>query len=97
MLYRKGRRLLLFSRWDDYHNLPSFRISYRVAKHIKEDRLSEGIKVGYLRLVAVNHCTYSFEGANLIVPGNGDIGRCFYYDGKIEAYQRTYVSRSTSW
>lgn len=35
--------------------------------------------------------TYSFEGANLIVPGNGDIGRCFYYDGKIEAYQRTYI------
>lgn len=35
--------------------------------------------------------TYSFEGANLIIPGNGDIGRCFYYNGKIEAYQRTYV------
>lgn len=35
--------------------------------------------------------TYSFDGSNLIVPGNGDIGRCFLYKGKIEAYQRTYV------
>lgn len=35
--------------------------------------------------------TYSFDGLNLIVPGNGDIGRCFLYNGKIEAYQRTYV------
>ena len=35
--------------------------------------------------------TYSFDGENLIIPGNGDIGRCFYYNGKIEAYQRTYV------
>lgn len=35
--------------------------------------------------------TYSFDGENLIIPGNGDIGRCFYYNGKIEAYQRNYV------
>lgn len=41
--------------------------------------------------IPLKSTTYSFEGANLIVPGNGDIGRCFYYDGKIEAYQRTYV------
>lgn len=35
--------------------------------------------------------TYSFEGESIIVPGNGDIGLVFYYDGKFEAYQRTYV------
>ena len=33
--------------------------------------------------IPLKSTTYSFEGANLIVPGNGDIGRCFYYDGKI--------------
>ena len=35
--------------------------------------------------------TYSFSGPCVIVPGNGDIGLVFYYDGNFEAYQRTYV------
>src|SRR5665648_871404 len=35
--------------------------------------------------------TYSFEGKSIIVPGNGNIGYVFYYEGKFEAYQRTYV------
>ena len=35
--------------------------------------------------------TFSFNGKSVIVPGNGDIGLVFYYDGEFEAYQRTYV------
>lgn len=35
--------------------------------------------------------TFSFSGECVIVPGNGDIGLVFYYNGKFEAYQRTYV------
>ena len=35
--------------------------------------------------------TFSFSGKSVIVPGNGDIGLVFYYDGEFEAYQRTYV------
>ncbi len=35
--------------------------------------------------------TKSFSGPCIIVPGNGDIGLAFYYDGEFEAYQRTYV------
>ena len=36
--------------------------------------------------------TYSFEGECLILPGNGaNVGEVFYYEGKFEAYQRTYV------
>ena len=35
--------------------------------------------------------TYSFTGESVIVPGNGDIGLVFYYDGEFDAYQRTYV------
>ena len=35
--------------------------------------------------------TKSFSGPCVIVPGNGDIGLVFYYDGEFEAYQRTYV------
>lgn len=35
--------------------------------------------------------TYSFSGECVIVPGNGDIGLVFYYNGEFEAYQRTYV------
>lgn len=35
--------------------------------------------------------TFSFSGRSVIIPGNGDIGLVFYYDGDFEAYQRTYV------
>lgn len=35
---------------------------------------------------------YSFEGESLLLPGNGaNVGQVFYYNGKFEAYQRTYV------
>lgn len=40
--------------------------------------------------------TCSFSGKSVIVPGNGDIGLVFYYDGDFEAYQRTYVLQNIS-
>ena len=35
--------------------------------------------------------TYSFEGESLIISGNGEVGLIKYYNGKFDAYQRTYV------
>ena len=36
--------------------------------------------------------SFSYEGRVLILPGNGvNVGEVFYYDGKFEAYQRTYI------
>ena len=36
--------------------------------------------------------SYSFEGNVLILPGNGvNVGEVFYFSGKFEAYQRTYI------
>ena len=35
--------------------------------------------------------TKRFFGECLIVPGNGDIGAVYYFDGDFDAYQRTYV------
>lgn len=36
--------------------------------------------------------TFSFDGESLLLPGNGaNVGKVFYYNGKFEAYQRTYV------
>ncbi len=36
--------------------------------------------------------TYSFEGDVLILPGNGvNVGEVFFFSGKFEAYQRTYI------
>jgi type I restriction enzyme, S subunit len=34
---------------------------------------------------------YSFEGEAIMIAGNGEVGLCTYYNGKFEAYQRTYV------
>ena len=35
--------------------------------------------------------TYSFDGEALIISGNGELGLIKYYNGKFDAYQRTYV------
>ena len=35
--------------------------------------------------------TYSFEGIAILIAGNGDVGHTKIYDGKFDAYQRTYV------
>ena len=35
--------------------------------------------------------TYSFDCEALLMAGNGDIGDIKYYNGKFDAYQRTYV------
>ncbi len=41
--------------------------------------------------------TFSFEGESIIIPGNGaNVGLVLFYDGKFEAYQRTYILNSFS-
>lgn len=35
--------------------------------------------------------SYSFDTAAILVAGNGEVGNLHYYQGKFEAYQRTYV------
>jgi type I restriction enzyme S subunit len=43
---------------------------------------------------AANHTfsdSYSFDTEALLIAGNGDVGNVSYYNGKFEAYQRTYV------
>jgi type I restriction enzyme S subunit len=35
--------------------------------------------------------TYSFDTEAILVAGNGAVGETKYYQGKFEAYQRTYV------
>lgn len=38
--------------------------------------------------------TYSFEGIAIIISGNGDVGYTKIYNGRFDAYQRTYVLQS---
>lgn len=39
--------------------------------------------------------TFSFDGELIILPGNGaNVGHVAFYEGKIEAYQRTYILNS---
>ena len=40
--------------------------------------------------------TFAFEGKALLIAGNGEIGNVKYYDGKFNAYQRTYVLQNFS-
>lgn len=35
--------------------------------------------------------SFSFVGESILLAGNGDIGNISYFNGKFEAYQRTYV------
>lgn len=34
---------------------------------------------------------YAFEGKAIIIAGNGDVGHIRFYDGRFNAYQRTYI------
>jgi len=34
---------------------------------------------------------YSFDAEAILIAGNGEVGTIHYYNGKFEAYQRTYV------
>jgi type I restriction enzyme, S subunit len=34
---------------------------------------------------------YSFDTTAILIAGNGEVGHCLFYEGKFEAYQRTYV------
>jgi len=40
--------------------------------------------------------SFSFDTKAILIAGNGDVGNLHYYDGKFEAYQRTYVLHSFS-
>ena len=41
---------------------------------------------------AIKSNTYSYDGECILLPGNGaNVGLSIYYQGKFEAYQRTYV------
>lgn len=45
--------------------------------------------------IPIKSPTYSFEGKNIILPGNGaNVGLAIYSENKFEAYQRTYVVNS---
>ena len=35
--------------------------------------------------------TFSYDKEAILIAGNGDVGNCQYYNGKFEAYQRTYI------
>ena len=35
--------------------------------------------------------SYSFDKEAILIAGNGDVGNMHYYNGRFEAYQRTYV------
>jgi type I restriction enzyme S subunit len=39
---------------------------------------------------------YSFDGPSLLIAGNGDVGHIKFFDGKFDAYQRTYVLQEFS-
>ncbi|HCY49293.1 MAG TPA: hypothetical protein DHU79_03420 [Clostridiales bacterium] len=74
--------------WTKLPYITQIKTGKRDANHAKED--------GQYRFYTCSAeysmaDTYAFEGESIIVPGNGDIGLVFYYDGKFEAYQRTYV------
>lgn len=67
-------------------------VNIRTGKHDANHASSSGIYRFYTCSADFSFCnTFAFEGESIIVPGNGDIGLVFYYDGKFDAYQRTYV------
>lgn len=40
--------------------------------------------------------TYSYDFEAILIAGNGEVGECKYFNGKFEAYQRTYILSNIS-
>ena len=73
------------------NNLTSF-CSIRTGKYDANHAVENGKYRFYTCSTTYSFCnTKSFNGECVIIPGNGDIGQVYYYDGEFEAYQRTYV------
>jgi len=67
--------------------------SIRTGKHDANHQVEDGPYPFYTCAVGqFRSPTFSFDGASIILPGNGaNVGKVFFYDGKFEAYQRTYI------
>lgn len=66
--------------------------SIKTGKHNANHATENGFFRFYTCSSNYSFCdTYLFDGEAVIVPGNGDIGLVFYYAGKFDAYQRTYI------
>ena len=64
----------------------------KTGKHDANHAANDGKYRFYTCSSEYSRCnTTNFSGESVIVPGNGDIGLVFYYDGEFDAYQRTYV------
>jgi type I restriction enzyme, S subunit len=66
--------------------------SVKTGKHDANHAVSNGEYRFYTCAAEYSYSdTYVFDEPSIIIPGNGDIGLVFYYEGKFDAYQRTYV------
>ena len=64
----------------------------KTGKHDANHAVNDGKYRFYTCSSEFSRCdTTNFSGESVIVPGNGDIGLVFYYNGEFDAYQRTYV------
>jgi len=71
--------------------------SIRTGKYDANHAVEDGKYRFYTCSTTYSFCnTRSFNGECVIIPGNGDIGQVYYYDGEFEAYQRTYVLEKIS-
>ena len=86
----KGEKMNLPNDWIQC-NLTDI-CSIRTGKYDANHAVENGKYRFYTCSTTYSFCnTKSFEGECIIVPGNGDIGQVYYYDGELEVYQRTYV------
>jgi type I restriction enzyme S subunit len=64
----------------------------KTGKHDANHAVDDGKYRFYTCSNSYTYCdSVAFNGECIIVPGNGDIGLLFYYNGDFDAYQRTYV------
>lgn len=83
---------------EDYNNVrfPVIPLSKIVSISTGKKDVNQGNPSGKYPFFtcAQNHTysdSYSYDKEALLIAGNGDVGNVKYYNGKFEAYQRTYI------
>ena len=78
--------------WTRLGNIVDVKTGRRDANHATEDGIYPFFTCASQPLKSP---TYSFEDECILLAGNGaNVGLALYYNGKLEAYQRTYVLKS---
>lgn len=81
---------------SDYEDWKNFELGKIVDVKTGKKNANQGSKNGIYPFFTcskkhIYSNSFSYDEEAILIAGNGEVGHCKYYNGKFEAYQRTYI------